>query len=124
MSPTIAVHWMRSFMNSGDRAADYFSSFAMPRREGTLKKRFANLDCKDLLVYGKSGYIDGASALSGVVVNLDTRRSIAYSIFCNEQRGGAFNLNAARALQESAVAAVAQYTRMPKPSAQPIAIGH
>ena len=124
LSPTLAVHWMRSFMNSGDRAADYFDSFAMPRSEGTLKKRFANLDCQGLLVYGKSGYIDGASALSGVVVNLDTRRSIAYSILCNEQRGGAFNLNAARALQESAVAAVAQYTRMPKPSAQPIAIGN
>lgn len=124
MSPALAVHWMRSFMNSGARAADYFHSFAKPRSEGTLKKRFANLDCQDLLVYGKSGYIDGASALSGVVVNLATRRSIAYSIFCNEQRGGAFNLNAARALQESAVAAVARFTRTLKPSAQPIAIGN
>lgn len=123
ISPTLAVHWLRSFMNSGDRAADYFHSFAMPRAEGTLRKRFATLDCSDLLVYGKSGYIDGTSALSGVVVNLATRRSVAYSILCNEQPGTAFNLNAARALQESAVAAVAQYTRTPKPSAQPIAIG-
>ena len=103
---------------------DYFVSFAVPRAEGTLSKRFATLDCQDLLVYGKSGYIDGASALSGVVVNPATRRSVAYSIFCNEQRNGAFNLNAARALQESAVAAVARFTRTLKPSAQPIAIGN
>ena len=114
VSPTLLVAWMRSFMRSGAIAKPYFESFAVPAKSGTLLKRFGGASFDELRVFGKSGYIDGASCLSGVVVNTESRRAFAYSVLCNDTAKGA-ELSAARELQEKIVIAVANHLKKAPP---------
>lgn len=123
VTPRLLAAWVRSFLLTRDLAKPYFDSFAQPGKSGTLKKRFDNAKFDGLLVYGKSGYIDGASCLSGLVANTTTKRSIAYSVLCNETSKGE-ELTAARALQEKIVIAIADHLRT-APAKQPaIATGN
>lgn len=123
VSPRLLVAWIRSMMNEGNLASDYFPTFAVAGLTGTLGKRFDSAKLGGLMFYGKSGYIDGASCLSGVVVNRATKRSIAYSVLCNKTSKGD-ELKAAKQLQEKIVIAIADHLRT-APAKQPaIATGN
>lgn len=81
-------------------SAVYRESLATPGMEGsTLKKRFRGVKLEGQ-VYGKSGYINTVSALSGLVVH--GGRSVSFSVIGNVEAG---KINAAemKALQEGVV---------------------
>jgi D-alanyl-D-alanine carboxypeptidase/D-alanyl-D-alanine-endopeptidase (penicillin-binding protein 4) len=67
----------------------YVDSLAVPREEGTLKKRFVKMAVSDS-VHAKTGHISGVSALSGFL-DITTKdgksRRIVFSILCNKYLG-------------------------------------
>jgi len=83
----------------------YFMSFARPRQPGTLMKRFASVDLRGAEVFAKSGYIDGACCLSGIVIGAGGR-TVAFSVLCNKVSDG--EIAEAKSLHERIVAAIAR----------------
>lgn len=64
-------------------AAAYRTSLARPGMEGsTFEHRFQKVKLAGE-VYGKSGYINGVSALAGVLVREKEGKAVAFSILCN-----------------------------------------
>jgi D-alanyl-D-alanine carboxypeptidase/D-alanyl-D-alanine-endopeptidase (penicillin-binding protein 4) len=70
-------------------ADQYVESLAVPREDGTLKKRFVKMSVADS-VHAKTGHIAGVSALSGYidVPSKDGHsRRFVFSILCNKYIG-------------------------------------
>jgi D-alanyl-D-alanine carboxypeptidase/D-alanyl-D-alanine-endopeptidase (penicillin-binding protein 4) len=109
VSPDLTVRLLASMARDNHVAAPYFASFARPREPGTLQRRFAKASIDGVQVYGKSGYIDEASCLSGIVIG-PGGRAIAYSVLCNDLRG---RVRDAKELQENVVEAIARELRGP-----------
>ena len=109
VTPDFTVRLLASMARDNRVAAPYFASFARPREPGTLQRRFSNAKLDGVAVYGKSGYINEASCLSGVVIG-PGGRAIAYSVLCNDLRG---RVREAKALQEDVVEAIARELRGP-----------
>lgn len=107
VSPDLTVRLLASMARDNRVAAPYFASFARPREPGTLQRRFANAKIEGVAVYGKSGYINEASCLSGIVIG-PGGRTIAYSVLCNDLRG---RVREAKELQEDIVEAIARELR-------------
>ena len=83
-------------------SATYRQSLATPGMDGsTLEKRFRGAELNGQ-VYGKSGYINGVSALSGLVVSKGGR-SASFSVIGNADGGKGFDVHAMKALQEGLV---------------------
>ena len=84
-------------------SAAYRTSMARPGMEGsTFARRFQGVKLNGA-VYGKSGYISGVSALSGLVVQ-PNGRAASFSILCNaESSKAAFDNRTMKALQEGLV---------------------
>jgi D-alanyl-D-alanine carboxypeptidase/D-alanyl-D-alanine-endopeptidase (penicillin-binding protein 4) len=81
---------------------DFFlSSLAVPGEEGTFKKRFNN--SLKTRVFGKSGYVNNVSALSGYLKARDDHW-YAFSVLMNNLPGGTNDV--AKQIQERIVAAV------------------
>lgn len=83
-----------AFLSVLDRDAaweTFIESFATPG-EGTLRRRFLDgeLACQ---IRGKSGYLNGVYALSGVLIHEDGRR-VAFSIMLNDVKSGAISRRA------------------------------
>ncbi|MEY5033033.1 MAG: hypothetical protein RL354_2064, partial [Planctomycetota bacterium] len=109
VTPDFTVRLLASMARDNRVAAPYFASFARPREPGTLQRRFSGSKLDGVAVYGKSGYINEASCLSGVVIG-PGGRAIAYSVLCNDLRG---RVREAKALQEDVVEAIARELRGP-----------
>ncbi len=90
------------YANSRRWVAIYRSSLAEPGEEGTLSRRLAVLKGH---LYAKTGYISGASALSGY---LDTRgaRLVAFAILVNDFR---LSLADVRAAQDALCLKLSEY---------------
>ena len=111
MTAEVVGRWLAAFARDGALVSAYFGSFARPKEEGTLKKRFRDADLSAFDVYAKSGYIEGASCLSGLVV-ASGGRSACFSVLCGEDpaiRGSALDVAAAKALQENIALAAARH---------------
>jgi D-alanyl-D-alanine carboxypeptidase/D-alanyl-D-alanine-endopeptidase (penicillin-binding protein 4) len=109
VSPDLTVRLLASMARDNRVAAPYFASFARPREPGTLQRRFADASIEGVAVYGKSGYINEASCLSGIVIG-PGGRAVAYSVLCNDLRG---RVREAKELQEDVVEAIARELRRP-----------
>ena len=79
----------------------FLASLAVPGEEGTFKKRFAG-KLHDR-VFGKSGYVNNVSALSGYLRGRD-EKWYAFSILMNNLPGGTNNV--AKEIQEKIVGAI------------------
>lgn len=84
--------WMRWLSRDQARWDAFVASMAVPG-EGTLRSRFGSSELNTLLA-GKSGYLNGVYALSGVLTDPDTGRRVAFSILLNEVPSGAQARNA------------------------------
>lgn len=108
VSPAVIASWLRSLASDSTKVGIYYSSFARPHEPGTLKKRFDGVDFDGIDVFGKSGYIDCASCLSGLVVG-PGGKAMVYSILCRSDNWKAEGkLTNARAFQEQLVVRVAE----------------
>jgi len=104
-TPALTARLLATFAADEAIRRVYFMSFARPRQPGTLQKRFAGVDLRDAEVFAKSGYIDGACCLSGIVIG-PTGRTVAFSVLCNKVRDG--EVGEAKQLHERIVAAIAR----------------
>jgi D-alanyl-D-alanine carboxypeptidase/D-alanyl-D-alanine-endopeptidase (penicillin-binding protein 4) len=107
VTPDFTVRLLASMARDNRVAGPYLASFARPREPGTLQRRFFGAKLDGVAVFGKSGYINEASCLSGVVIG-PGGRAIAYSVLCNDLRG---RVREAKALQEDVVEAIARELR-------------
>jgi D-alanyl-D-alanine carboxypeptidase/D-alanyl-D-alanine-endopeptidase (penicillin-binding protein 4) len=73
-------------MHSSELGAEFVSSMAVAGRSGTLRRRLTITPYKDN-VHAKTGYIRGASGLSGYA-KTRAGTSVAFSILINDDRGG------------------------------------
>ena len=101
----VTARWIAAIARDGALMRSYIGSFARPGEQGTLKNRFKDARFQKVAVYGKSGYINGVSCLSGIVIATDSGQSIVYSILCNGLTG---NVAQAKALHESIVNRIAK----------------
>ena len=74
-----------SWMHGGDYGEIFRSTLAVGGEDGTLAGRFTSAGLKGR-VFAKSGYLRGASALSGYLVS-KTGRDYAFSILINGFKG-------------------------------------
>lgn len=91
VSPKTLTTWMRRLSRS-DHWEMFRDSLATPGN-GTLRTRFADNSLESRL-YGKSGYLTGMYALSGVLVHPQTGQRVAFSIMLNDVKAGATSRNA------------------------------
>jgi len=85
----------------------WWTSLATPGDpEGTLDRRMRDLKG---LVYAKTGYIAGVSALSGYVIAADRDRYFAFSVLCNDTNKTRNGSTAARKLEEGLCKQLAAY---------------
>lgn len=102
ITASVAARWLASFARDPALGPTYFASFARPRMPGTLENRFKGAKLDGASVYAKSGYIDGVSCLSGLVVARDGR-SYSFSILCNRLGEKGRTVTEAKQLQERIV---------------------
>jgi serine-type D-Ala-D-Ala carboxypeptidase/endopeptidase (penicillin-binding protein 4) len=104
------------YMDRQATRKQWWSSLGTPgdSRSITLRHRMATLRGS---VYAKTGYISGASALSGYVVAVDRKRYFAFSILCNDIEKAKGGSGAAHKLQDDICAKLAAF----KPAAPPAA---
>ena len=86
---------------AGNKA--FVESLPIAGEDGTLERRMKDPASKGH-VLGKTGYIAGASCLSGYVLDKSGKPAYAYSIMCNK----AADLSKARALQDNVCKTLAQ----------------
>jgi serine-type D-Ala-D-Ala carboxypeptidase/endopeptidase (penicillin-binding protein 4) len=85
----------------------WWAGFAVPGDpEGTLRRRMPSLKG---LVYAKTGYIGGVSALSGYVVAADHKRYFAFSILCNDTGKSKNGATAAKSLEDEVCKTLAAF---------------
>jgi len=103
VSPYVLAMWLASFDRGtpgGDAMLDSLSTL----ERGTLKRRFSSMELSSCTLVAKTGYISGASTLTGVITAPDGRCA-AFSVLCN----GLKDTTAAKKLQRNVVEAVAQW---------------
>jgi len=91
VAPKTITSWMRKLARS-DHWEMFRDSLATPGN-GTLRKRFLD-ESLESQFYGKSGYLTGMYALSGVLVHPRSGRRVAFSIMINDVKPGATSRNA------------------------------
>lgn len=94
---------------------------------GTMGKRFEGANLDGFGVYCKSGYIDGASCLSGMVLDLDKDtppRPISFSVLCCTGTPRGLDVAAAKQLQQRIVEKIVAHMRTLRTQHTPIASGH
>jgi D-alanyl-D-alanine carboxypeptidase/D-alanyl-D-alanine-endopeptidase (penicillin-binding protein 4) len=74
--------WLRSIALDARIATAFRDSLAVAGESGTVKSRFASIASSPVRVHCKTGYINGVSTLSGLVV-APTGEQIAFSILAN-----------------------------------------
>ena len=74
--------WLRSFAADDRLGSAFLASLAIAGENGTVQKRFAELAGSPVSVRCKTGYINGVSCLSGVVI-APSGRKIAFSVLTN-----------------------------------------
>lgn len=102
ITASVAARWLSSFARDPALGPTYFASFARPRMPGTLENRFKGVKLDGASVFAKSGFIDGVSCLSGLVVGRDGR-SYAFSVLCNRLGKKGQTVTEAKQLQERIV---------------------
>lgn len=90
----------------------FLQSLAWAGIDGTLRKRFRGSACVGRVI-AKTGYISGASCLSGYVLSKDHRPTIAFSILVNQVPSGKGYL--AHELQEKLVTRLLQWLDAQQP---------
>ena len=91
VAPKTMTTWMRRLSRS-DHWEMFRDSLATPGN-GTLRSRFLD-DTLESQLYGKSGYLTGMYALSGVLVHPSSGQRVAFSIMLNDVKSGATSRNA------------------------------
>ena len=76
------------------------ASLATPGN-GTLAKRFCDIELGEATIHAKSGYLRGVCALSGYII-FDGRKPIVFSILVNDVEG---TVSGAKKMQEAIVSA-------------------
>lgn len=105
LSPNAIVQVLSHEHFSGGRET-FISSLAIAGVDGTLKDRFDTFPGLQQRVFGKSGFIDGVSSLSGYLRSRDGQTTYAFSIMFNGIAKG--TNSTAKRLQERIVAAIEQ----------------
>lgn len=98
--------WLSSFAEDDTLGPVFLDSLATAGKNGTLAKRFRDVDLHGADVRGKSGYINSVSTLSGYVIMPDGNER-AFSILINGFKRG--SLWKAKRLQERIVALIAEH---------------
>ena len=91
VSPKTLTTWMRKLSRS-EHWKIFRDSLATPGK-GTLRKRFLNGKLKSDF-YGKSGYLTGTYALSGILIHPQSGQRVAFSIMLNDVKAGTTSRNA------------------------------
>ncbi|NLX13369.1 MAG: D-alanyl-D-alanine carboxypeptidase/D-alanyl-D-alanine-endopeptidase [Phycisphaerales bacterium] len=105
-----AIVKILAYMDRHPRRELFQASLAEPGdQEGTLRRRMHDLNGQ---VYAKTGYIRGASTLSGYVVGPDGQR-YAFSVLCNETTKVKDGTSAARRLQDAICKTLATWSMSP-----------
>ncbi len=105
-----AIVKVLAYMDQHPRRDLFRSSLAEPGdQDGTLRRRMKDLNGR---VFAKTGYISGASTLSGYVVGPD-KRCYAFSVLCNDIAKAKDGLGAARRLQDSICQTLATWSARP-----------
>lgn len=91
ISPKTLAQWMRRVSRT-DHWEMFRDSLATPGN-GTLRSRFLD-DSLESELYGKSGYLTGMYALSGILVHPRSGQRVVFSILLNDVKAGATSRNA------------------------------
>lgn len=111
VTTSVMTAWVSDMMHDAAVAEPYLGSMAVGGKSGTVRKRFGDLDPKLATVHCKTGYIDGACALSGVVECTNGHR-VVFSCISNGFEGG--GVSRAKQFQEAVVKAIAKtYGKLP-----------
>ena len=111
VTTSVMTAWVSDMMHDTAVAEPYIDSMAVGGKSGTVRKRFGDLDPKLATVHCKTGYIDGACALSGVVECTNGQR-VVFSCISNGFEGG--GVSRAKQFQEAVVKAIAKtYAKLP-----------
>ena len=102
ISPELMTRWLATFSDDSPTSRAFRTSLPSPG-SGTLETRFANRSLHGCRVLAKTGYINGVSALSGLVIAPDGR-SYAFSVMGNDLK----NIRRCKQLQETIVEAIAE----------------
>ena len=107
---------LRALNRESPKAWRVFLDF-LPRagQTGTLSRRMRGTAAEGV-VRGKTGWISGASALSGVVLNDAGEARLAFSILVNYPRVGGLNTKAWKPMQDAICAHLADAVRATKES--------
>lgn len=111
VTTSVLSAWIHDLASDPAVSDAFLQSLAVGGKSGTVRKRFGDVDPALATVRCKTGYIDGASALSGVVCCANGWR-IPFSVVSNRFEAG--GVTRARQLQEAVVKAIVRtYARMP-----------
>ncbi len=97
--------WLNTFHYDEELGPIFIDSLARAGVDGTLARRFRDVNLHGAVVQAKSGYIRGVSCLSGYVTMADGRRR-SFSILINDLRAPD-SVGKAKKVQEVIVAAIA-----------------
>jgi len=111
VTTSVMTAWVSDMMHDAAVAEAYIDSMAVGGKSGTVRKRFGDLDPRLATVHCKTGYIDGACGLSGVVECTNGHR-VVFSCISNGFEGG--GVSRAKQFQEAVVKAIAKtYSKLP-----------
>ncbi|MDG2424387.1 MAG: D-alanyl-D-alanine carboxypeptidase/D-alanyl-D-alanine-endopeptidase [Phycisphaerales bacterium] len=102
VSPELMTRWLATFADGSTTSRAFQASLPSPG-SGTLERRFANRSLHGCDVVAKTGYINGVSALSGLVI-APGGQSYAFSVIGNDLK----NIRRCKHLQESIVEVIAE----------------
>jgi len=100
ISPHTLALWLASFDLNDSVGKQLVASLATPGN-GTLAKRFCDIELGEATIHAKSGYLRGVCALSGYII-FDGRKPIVFSILVNDVKG---TVSGAKKMQEAIVSA-------------------
>lgn len=123
VTASVMTAWVSDMLHDAAVCEPFVESMAVGGKTGTVRKRFGDLDPKLATVHCKTGYIDGACALSGVVACTNGRK-VVFSCISNDFEAG--GVSRAKQLQEAVVKAIARtYAKLPprEPARERTALG-
>lgn len=100
VAPALLAAWLRSVALDPALGGPFLESLAVGGREGTVRKRFQEIDHSKAEVRCKTGYINGVSCLTGYVGRPGQPPRYAFSVMCNGVGGVKNGIAAAKDLQE------------------------
>ncbi|MCZ6837269.1 MAG: D-alanyl-D-alanine carboxypeptidase/D-alanyl-D-alanine-endopeptidase [Planctomycetota bacterium] len=106
VSASTLTRWLGSFHRDAKLGPMFKASMAVAGENGTMRKRFRNVNLHGAHVQAKSGYINQVSCLSGYVTMPDGR-CYAFSVLANGLSGPG-SVQLAKKLQERVVSVIAQ----------------